>query len=175
MGDFLPIIKWVGLSGLEKRLVILQGKRDKFMQDLIEELRRTRDSSDFEGKTKTMTDVLLSLQEAEPEYYTDEIIRGMMLVMLSAGTDTSSGTIEWAMSLLLNNPEAIAKAQAKIDKHIGQSKLIEESDLADLPYLCGIIMRHFGCTQLAHYYQPTSPQRIALWEASVSHVARCYW
>ncbi|KAL4649509.1 hypothetical protein ACB092_01G018400 [Castanea dentata] len=79
IGDFLPIFKWVGLSGLEKRLAILQGKRDKFMQDLIEELRRIRDSSDFECRAKTMTDVLLSLQEAEPEYYTDEIIRGMML------------------------------------------------------------------------------------------------
>ena len=59
--------------------------------------------------------------------------------MLSAGTDTSSGTVEWAMSLLLNNPETIAKAQAEIDKHIGQSRLIEESDLANLPYLHGII------------------------------------
>ena len=59
--------------------------------------------------------------------------------MLSAGTDTSSGTMEWAMSLLLNNPETIAKAQAEIDKHIGQSRLIEESDFANLPYLRGII------------------------------------
>lgn len=59
--------------------------------------------------------------------------------MLSAGTDTLSGTMEWAMSLLLNNPETIVKAQAEIDKHIGQSRLIEESDLANLPYLRGII------------------------------------
>lgn len=100
MGDFLPIFKWVGLSGLEKRLVTLQGKRDKFMQDLIEELRRTRDSSDFEGRTKTMTDVLLSLQEAEPEYYTDEIIRGMMLVIFSHFLSVKSETIlYWMMKI----------------------------------------------------------------------------
>ena len=82
------------------RLVILQGRRDKFMQDLIEELRRTRDSSDFEGRTKTMTDVLLSLQEAEPESYTDEIIRGLMLVSFSHFLSVKSETIlYWMMKI----------------------------------------------------------------------------
>lgn len=59
--------------------------------------------------------------------------------MLAAGTDTSSGTMEWALSLLLNNPESLAKSQTEIDNQIGQSRLIEESDLANLPYLRGII------------------------------------
>ena len=82
IGDFLPVFfKWVGSRGLEKRLVVLQGKKDKFMQDLIEEHRRRREGdSASEDRGKTMIDVLLSLQEAEPEYYTDEIIRGMTLV-----------------------------------------------------------------------------------------------
>nr|POF08572.1 isoflavone 2'-hydroxylase [Quercus suber] len=100
IGDFLPIFKWVGLSGLEKRLGILQGKRDEFMLDLIEELRRIRDSSDFECRAKTMTDVLLSLQEAEPECYTDEIIRGMMLVSFSHFLSVKSETIlYWMMKI----------------------------------------------------------------------------
>lgn len=59
--------------------------------------------------------------------------------MLAAGTDTSSGTMEWALSLLLNHPESLAKSQTEIDNQIGQSRLIEESDLTNLPYLRGII------------------------------------
>lgn len=59
--------------------------------------------------------------------------------MLSASTDTSSGTMEWALSLLLNNPEALVKARTEVDEQVEQSKLIEESDLAELPYLRGII------------------------------------
>lgn len=63
-----------------------------------------------------------------------------MQVMLSAGSDTSAGTMEWGLSLLLNNPQALAKAQREIDIQIGQSRLIEESDLANnLPYLHGIV------------------------------------
>ncbi|CAK9155391.1 unnamed protein product [Ilex paraguariensis] len=80
IGDFLPILKWVVFNGIEKRLKVLQEKRDKFMQDLIEEHRRMRSNSSPEQRNKTMIDVLLSLQETEPEYCKDEIIRGIMIV-----------------------------------------------------------------------------------------------
>ncbi|ONI33482.1 hypothetical protein PRUPE_1G427100, partial [Prunus persica] len=125
IGDFVPALKYK--------------KRDKFTQDFIGEHRKMRSGSVSEQRSKTMVDVLLSLQETEPEYYSDEIIRGMIQVMLSAGTETSAGTMEWALSLLLNNPEALAKAQTEIDIEIGQSRLIEEADFARLPYLHGII------------------------------------
>ncbi|XP_004290943.1 PREDICTED: cytochrome P450 81D11-like [Fragaria vesca subsp. vesca] len=139
IGDYLPVLKYVGSGSLEKRLVKLQKKRDEFMQSLIEERRKVQGGCVSEQKSKTMVDVLLSLQATEPEYYTDEIIRGMMQIMLTAGTDTSAGNMEWTLSLLLNNPEALAKAQTEIDTKIGQSRLIVESDLANLPYLHCII------------------------------------
>lgn len=59
--------------------------------------------------------------------------------MLSAGTDTSAGTMEWALSNLLNNPKTLVQAQTEIDINVGQSRLMEESDLAKLPYLHSII------------------------------------
>ncbi|PRQ27788.1 putative oxidoreductase [Rosa chinensis] len=139
IGDFLPVLKYLGSGGLEKKMLKLQEKRDKFMQYLIEEHRKVQSGSVSEQKSQTMVDVLLSLQATEPEYYTDKIIRGIMQNMLTAGTDTTAGTMEWALSLLLNNPEALAKAQTEIDNKIGQSRLIEESDLSNLPYLHCII------------------------------------
>ncbi|KAG6400328.1 hypothetical protein SASPL_137154 [Salvia splendens] len=59
--------------------------------------------------------------------------------LLIAGTDTSSGTMEWALSLMLNNPHVLKKAQAEIDGHVGHARLLDESDLADLRYLRSII------------------------------------
>lgn len=56
-------------------------------------------------------------------------------VLLSAGTDTSAATIEWAMSAMLNHPEILKKAQAEIDEVVGHNRLITESDLPKLPYL----------------------------------------
>ncbi|KAG2666219.1 hypothetical protein I3760_15G046200 [Carya illinoinensis] len=142
VGDFLPMLRWFGITGMEKRLILLQEKRERFMQSLIEEHKRMGFDADAEKdkkKKKTMIGVLLDLQESEPEYYNDEMIRGIMLVLLSGGTDTSAGTMEWAMSLLLNNPEVLKKAQAEIDNRVGHDRLLDESDLAKLPYLRCII------------------------------------
>lgn len=60
-------------------------------------------------------------------------------VLLTAGTDTSAVTIEWAMSLLLNHPEALKKAREELDLHVGHDRLIDESDLPKLPFLRAII------------------------------------
>ncbi|RZC45313.1 hypothetical protein C5167_038255 [Papaver somniferum] len=100
------------------------------------------DENEGDGVSKKMTmiDVLLLLQPNEPDYYTDKMIQGLMGVLLSAGTDTSAGTTEWAMSLLLNNPQVLKKAQAEIDIQVGQERLMNESDLAKLPYLHAIIV-----------------------------------
>ncbi|KAL0314944.1 UNVERIFIED_CONTAM: cytochrome [Sesamum angustifolium] len=43
--------------------------------------------------------------------------------------------MEWALSLLLNNPHVLRKAQLEIDNHIGRDRLIDEADIAELPYL----------------------------------------
>ncbi|CAI9266634.1 unnamed protein product [Lactuca saligna] len=138
VSDYLPWWKWVGGRRLEKKMVALKEKRNGFMQGLLEEL-RTKMAVVAEGgrleEKKSLIEVLLILQETEPENYKDEAIKGLMQVLLSAGTDTSSGAMEWMLSLLLNNPETLKKAQAEIDKCVGEDRLVNESDISNLPYL----------------------------------------
>lgn len=47
--------------------------------------------------------------------------------------------MEWMLSLLLNNPEALKKVQTEIDNCVGEDRLVNESDLTNLPYLRCII------------------------------------
>ncbi|KAL5728519.1 hypothetical protein ACHQM5_001593 [Ranunculus cassubicifolius] len=137
IGDYLPVLRWLGVNGYEKRLRSLKGKRDACMRRLIEGRRKAR--SEGGEKNATLIDVLLSLQENEPDYYSDEMIQSLVWVLFVAGTDTTSGTMEWAMSLLLNNPEVLKKAQSEIDNHVEPGRLVSESDLNKLPYLHSII------------------------------------
>ncbi|GKB75119.1 isoflavone 2'-hydroxylase [Tanacetum coccineum] len=140
VADYLPVLRWFGVSKLEDRLVSLQLKRDLFMQELVDELKESMVNCNDGKQKRNMIQVLLSLQETEPECYTDDMIRSLMLVILAGGTDTSIMTMEWAMSLLLNNQNVVQKAQAEIDNHVGQDRLIGESDMSNLPYL-GCIIR----------------------------------
>ncbi|XP_062076982.1 cytochrome P450 81Q32-like [Humulus lupulus] len=131
--NFLPILNWIP-NGYEKKVKRLAKKTDSFFQGLIEEQRSNKD-----GKRNTIIDHLLSLQESQPEYYTDQIIKGFVLILLFAGTDTSAVTLEWAMSNLLNHPYVLTKVKAELDSQIGQQQLVDESDLSKLPYLQCII------------------------------------
>ncbi|XP_022772222.1 isoflavone 2'-hydroxylase-like [Durio zibethinus] len=149
LNDFLPMLQLIDFQGVERRMKGIMKKVDKFLQSLLEVHRRMReDSSDQslgasdasnKGRKATLVDVILSLQQAEPEFYTDETIKGVFLVMLIAGTETSSTTIEWALSLLLNHPEAMNKAWTEIGAEVGQDKFLGEIDLPKLNYLQSII------------------------------------
>lgn len=83
---FMPVLKWFGLNKTEKKLAILHKKRERFMQNLIEERKKLTTSglcNSEENSKSSMVDVLLSFQETDPEYYTDDMIRGFMQVSLS--------------------------------------------------------------------------------------------
>ncbi|KAL4607973.1 hypothetical protein ACB092_09G214300 [Castanea dentata] len=131
--EFVPFLRWMDYGGLEKKLKSLSKRADELLQALIDEQRRK------EEECNTMIDHMLSLQKSQPDYYTDQLIKGLIMVLLSAGTDTSAATLEWAMTNLLNHPNILKKARDEIDSQIGEEKLIEESDISKLHYLQSII------------------------------------
>ncbi|KAH7848342.1 hypothetical protein Vadar_001614 [Vaccinium darrowii] len=140
-GDFLPSLWWIDFGRVQNRMLKIQKKMDAFLQGLIDEKRsKNVEFSDQNGeKTKSMIDSMLELQNSDPQYYSDEIIKGNILMMLIAGTDTSIVTIEWAMSLLLNHPKVLEKARAELDTIVGDNHLVDEPDLSKLPYLQNIV------------------------------------
>lgn len=77
-GDYFPILNWIDGGRFEKKLMRLGKRTDEFLQRLIDEHRRKKEENS--ESMNTMIDHLLSLQESDPEYYTDEIIKGLVLV-----------------------------------------------------------------------------------------------
>lgn len=83
IGDFLP---WFKSRDLEKRMIRCRKMRDECMHYLIEEHRRNRripsNCSGGEKTVRTLIEVLLALQETDPEYYNDQAISSLMLVRI---------------------------------------------------------------------------------------------
>lgn len=70
--DYVPILRL--FSSYEKRVEKLGKKTDKFLQSLIDDKREQQETGN------TMIDHLLLLQKSDTEYYTDQIIKGIILV-----------------------------------------------------------------------------------------------
>ncbi|KAJ9145889.1 hypothetical protein P3X46_028217 [Hevea brasiliensis] len=138
LGDFLPFLQWIDYQGYLKRAMRLGKRTDRLLQDLIDE-HRCDEKASSQRRNNTMIGHLLSLQESQPEYYTDEIIKGLVLEMLFAGTESSAVTLEWAMSNLLNHPQVLEKARNELELNVGEETFMDESDLSKLPYLQNII------------------------------------
>uniref|UniRef100_J3LT13 Cytochrome P450 n=1 Tax=Oryza brachyantha TaxID=4533 RepID=J3LT13_ORYBR len=130
--DYLPALRWFDVFGVKNKILAAVSRRDAFLRRLIDAERRRLDDgneSESESEKKSMIAVLLTLQKTEPEIYTENMITALCANLFGAGTETTSTTTEWAMSLLLNHPETLKKAQAEIDASVGSSRLIDADDV----------------------------------------------
>ncbi|KAI3914140.1 hypothetical protein MKW98_003213 [Papaver atlanticum] len=138
MVDFLPVLQWIDYQGTEKKLKQVKKNKDAFLDELIQENLKSSSSKE-QTEHKSLIEVLMSLQQDEPETYTDEVVKGIIGAMFSAGIETSRATMVAAISLLVKKPEALAKLRDEIDFHVEEGRFISESDLPKLPYLQCVI------------------------------------
>jgi len=59
--------------------------------------------------------------------------------MIAGGSDAIATTLTWAMSLLLNNPQVLRRAQDELARQVGRDRHIDESDIHRLVYLQVIV------------------------------------
>ena len=85
-------------------------------------------------------------------------------ILLTAGTEPSALTIEWAMALLLRHPEAMRKVRAEIDTNVGTARMVEESDITNLPYLQCVVKETLRLYPVA----PIIPAHEAMEDCTVS-------
>ncbi|KAJ4842247.1 hypothetical protein Tsubulata_028699, partial [Turnera subulata] len=69
--DIFPILKVFGFKGAEEKCMRVGKRLDEFLQGLIDRHRSKKDGN-------TMINRMLDLQQSQPEYYTDEIIKGLI-------------------------------------------------------------------------------------------------
>ncbi|ERN20268.1 hypothetical protein AMTRI_Chr06g178340 [Amborella trichopoda] len=130
MGDFIPWLSWLDLRGI-RLMKALQRKRDKLVQSIVDEHRKLRSGECYALKPDFIH-MLLAMKEEDPNYFTDDLIKSLVVVLIVAGTETTAVTLQWALALLLNHPDSLHKAQTELDQQVGRDRLVEESDLSKL-------------------------------------------
>ncbi|XP_059279238.1 cytochrome P450 CYP82D47-like [Lycium ferocissimum] len=142
VADFLPYLRWLDIGGHEKAMKEVAKEIDSVVEEWLAEHKRKRDSKAIKsGDEEDFMDVMLSICENRDlaGFDADTAIKGTCMALLAAGTDTIIITLTWVLSLLLNNYEALKKAQDELDAHVGKNRLVQESDIKSLVYLQAIV------------------------------------
>nr|GMD74486.1 cytochrome P450 CYP82D47-like [Ipomoea batatas] len=145
VSDFIPWLRWMDLGGYEKAMRKTAQEMDSAADRWLKEHRSKRNLKSKEEED--FMDAMLSLFDASSNQThplgldNDVIIKSTCLNLLVAGTDTTSITLTWALSLILNNYDVLRRIQDEIDTKIGKHSgiNIEESDTNQLIYLQAVV------------------------------------
>ncbi|KEH29138.1 putative cytochrome P450 [Medicago truncatula] len=139
VSDYITFMSWIDkLRGLHGRLDRNFKEMDAFYQEVIDEhLDPNRQNTDGEF----IVDVLLELMK-QRLFSTDltfDHIKGVLVDMLVAATDTTSATIVWAMTALIKNPRVMKKVQEEIRGSRVKKDFLDGDDLQNFVYLKAVI------------------------------------
>ncbi|CAI9301314.1 unnamed protein product [Lactuca saligna] len=140
LSNYIWFIKNLDFQGFDKRLNDIGRRFDTLIERIIKDHEETRKQKG-NGEVKDLLDILLDISEDESMEIklTRENIKAFIMDIFTAGTDTSAITIQWALAELINHPNIMKKAVEEIEKVVGKDRLLQESDIPNLPYLQAIV------------------------------------
>ncbi|OWM73533.1 geraniol 8-hydroxylase-like [Punica granatum] len=142
LADYFPVLRRMDPQGVRRRTTGYNWRMFDVFDRIINDRLQVREVPGSVRKYD-MLDTLLDLVEDKKEGMDLFLMKHLFLDLFSAGTDTTSSTLEWAMAELLRNPEKLSKAQAELEQVMGRGNPIEESDIDRLPYLQATVKETF--------------------------------
>ncbi|CAN7019057.1 unnamed protein product, partial [Brassica rapa subsp. trilocularis] len=131
------LLKRVGISLFEKEIMEVSERYDELLEKIIKE----HEDNPNQKEDRDMVDVLLEVcadDNAEFKISRNQI-KALFVELLLGGTDTSAQTTQWIMAELINHPEILKTLREEIESVVGKTRLVQETDLSNLPYLQAVV------------------------------------
>ncbi|KAG8055561.1 hypothetical protein GUJ93_ZPchr0001g29900 [Zizania palustris] len=140
VSDTFPSIAALDLQGLRRRMKDLLAIVYAQFDEQVSHRLRSREAG--EPRKNDVLDTVLD-KESERKQEGPLLSRGDLRVLLSdlygAGGSSPSSLAEWGMVDLIQNPEVMRKVREELNRVLGDKPLMEESDIARLPYLQAVV------------------------------------
>ncbi|KAL6533756.1 hypothetical protein OROHE_013601 [Orobanche hederae] len=134
--DSVPWLGWIDrLNGLDARVESMAKRVDEFMEGVVQEHRSTKKGQ----RESNFVDILLQLQRKNKDSLDDDSLKGVILDMFGAGTETISTTLEWTMAELIKNPRSMKILKEEVRRVAGTRREVDEDDLEKMHYLKAVL------------------------------------
>ncbi|XP_044485295.1 cytochrome P450 78A9-like [Mangifera indica] len=130
--DHLPWLAGFDLQKIRYRCSKLAPKVNRFVTRIIQEHKNQTDQ-----KNNDFVDALLSLDGADRLSHHDMV--AVLWEMIFRGTDTVAVLIEWILARMVLHPDIQSKVHDELDKVVGRSKPLTESDIRSMVYLPALV------------------------------------
>jgi len=138
VSDLLPILKPFDVQGIERRLKHVRNRAEIFLSKILDEY-RNKNKMAPDSIVPNFVETLLNHDGKVDE----RSIMGALADIFAGGVDSSTLTMEWALSELICHPTIMKKAQEELDTIVGRARPVLMSDLPNLIYLQAIIKENF--------------------------------
>ncbi|KAL0428979.1 UNVERIFIED_CONTAM: cytochrome [Sesamum radiatum] len=119
--DYFPMLKWADPQGILKKMKIYFEKLLAIFDGIIDEKLKSNGGKD------DVVEARLARGNGKRKHHA------------AAGIETTSGTVEWAMTELMRQPDKMSRVRDEIKSIIGEKGKVEESDISRLPYLQAVV------------------------------------
>ncbi|KAL1188217.1 Cytochrome [Cardamine amara subsp. amara] len=118
----------------KERMVVSKRFDDLFERILVEHEEKQQQGTD-------LMDALLAAYRDDNAVYkiTRNHIKTLLADLLFAAPESSAQATQWAMAEIINNPKIHKRLREEIDSVVGKTRLIQESDVPNLPYLQAVV------------------------------------
>ncbi|EES03767.1 hypothetical protein BDA96_03G353500 [Sorghum bicolor] len=133
IAQHIPWLRW--LAPVDEQAFKAHGdRRDRLTVKIMEEQAKALKQH---GAQQHFVDALFTLRDKYD--LSDDTVIGLLWDMITAGTDTTVISVEWAMAELLRNPRVQEKLQEELDDVVGRDRVLSETDFPNLPYLQAVV------------------------------------
>ncbi|XP_059658929.1 cytochrome P450 736A117-like [Cornus florida] len=146
VGEHIPWLAWLNsINGLNAKVEKVAKELDNFLEDAVEEhmdrLKPERDGGGNDEGREDFLDILLGIQREKSTSFPihRDSIKGVILDMFAAGTETTYTTLEWEMIELLRHPKVMKELQNEVRGIAKGKEDIVEDDLEKMHYLKAVI------------------------------------
>ncbi|CAA7051364.1 unnamed protein product [Microthlaspi erraticum] len=128
------LAKKLGVSLFRKNTMSASHRFDELLDRILQE---HEENPDEHHGTEIMRVSMKACRETKR--ITRSHIKSLFVELFLAGTETSAQAIQWTMAEIVKNPKALVRLREEIDSVVGETRLVQETDLPNLPYLKAVV------------------------------------